>query len=312
MTSELNNQYPKSLDMIPLLTENYSFILNDIFSTKLIAGEHRYPPNLINIDVFNPHLLPVRDILSPPTSDDESIANNEIPFTDICNSFFDLELLKAVDELNDVPSNAKPAIYIVIHRLDLPEITTAKKICKRLSRNEEHISPIEIILFEDEEGNKYALCKFENKYQCKYIYENIFHSNKEVASYCYDATDRDDSNWFPVIVRNIPLENKRNFEEVYLHKFNDTIDHTFSVTYIGNSLCCMVVMKTIEAAEELCKVLNRKNGMKAHLHYKCCKKRYGRVNYKLCGKKKNHKKKKSNVIDMLLNEQRKIERNNNI
>lgn len=303
------NKFPPSLDIIPSLVDDCPFLLNDIFSTKLIGGVHQYPPNLVNVDVFNPSLLPITDLISPPTSDDESVLNNEIPFTDICNSFFDIYLLKMVDELSEVPSNAKPAF--VIMDLEKTNVSSTKEIAKKLSRNEEHISPFEIILFE-EENKKFALCKFENAYQCQYIYQNIFHCNKNLAQYCFDASDMNNSTWYPVVVRNIPFANKNNFEEVYLNDFNDTIDHTFKVTLIRDSLCSMVVMKSIEAAERLCKVLNGKNGMKAHLHYKCCKMRFGRVNQRLCGKggKRAHKKKKSNVIDMLLNEQRKFEKKN--
>ena len=303
------NQSPPSLDIIPSLVDDCPSLLNDIFSTKLIGGVHQYPPYLINVDVFNPSLLPITDLISPPTSDDESILNNEVPFTDICNSFFDIYLLKTVDDISEIPSNAKPAF--VIMDLEKTNVSSTKEIAKKLSRNEQHISPIEIILFE-EEHRRFALCKFENLYQCQYLYQNIFHSNERLAHYCFDATDMNNSKWFSVVIRNIPFANKKNFEEVYLSDFNDTIDHTFSAIVIRDSLCAMVVMKSIEAAERLCKVLNGKNGMKAHLHYKCCKMRDGKVNQRLYGKggKRTHKKNKSNVIDMLLKEQRKFEKKN--
>lgn len=299
-------QEPPSLGIIPSIVDSTPFLLNDIFTQKFIAGEHQFPSNLISLETFNPRLLPITDIISPPTSDDESSQNSQVTFTEVCNYFFDEKILRLADSINDIKSD-KPSILLI----DLNSDITAKDIRDSLAKNDHNIAPIEVIISTTEtDDNKkmfYAVCKFENKLQCEYIYNLNNGDNQSRIQLCYDGTDVACSDWYSVIIRNIPYANRFNFTEVYCSKYNDNIKYTMPVTKIGGILCCMIVMNTIEAAEDICKALNGKDGLKAHLHYKCCKQRKGKENKRLRfgkGKKKENKKKVPNVIGMLLNEQR--------
>ena len=305
---------PPSLNIIPSLTDTTPSLLNDIFTQKLIVGEHNYPSNLISLETFNPRLLPITDIISPPTSDDESFQNNQVTFTEVCNYFFDEKILRVVESVKEIESR-KPAILLINLNSDI----TAKDISDNLGKNDHHITPTEVIIStmetDDKEKFIYAVCKFENKFQCEYVYNINKGDNQNRMKLCYDGTDVSSSEWYAVIIRNIPYVNRFNFEEVYCSKFNESIKYTKPVTKIGGILCCMIVMNSIEAAENICKELNRKDGLKAHLHYKCCKQRKGKENKRLRfgnGKKKDNKKKKPNVIGMLLNEQKKREKSKNI
>ena len=70
----------------------------------------------------------------------------------------------------------------------------------------------------------------------------------------------------------IPYSRKDDFIDIYCKDFIDQIDHPISMIKISSVLCFGIVMNSLEAAEKLCKALNGKDGMKAHLHNKTCKK----------------------------------------
>lgn len=303
--------YPPSLDIIPSLVDDSDIYLNDIFSQKFIAGDHQFPFNLLNTDKLIKPIKHLNEVISPPTSDDESYHNNLVTFSEICNGIFDKKMLRLVEGPKDLPQNALPGIVFS----NIKSGVTAQNMKDILQNNQNRISPCEIRIFSHEdEGIKtyYALCKFENIFQCEYIYKSKNEYSHKMQ-YCYDATDMSNSNWFCVVIRNIPYSRKDDFIDIYCKDFIDQIDHPISMIKISSVLCFGIVMNSLEAAEKLCKALNGKDGMKAHLHNKTCKKGNRKSNKKLMlngSGKTAPKKKRISIIQALLQGEKILEKRN--
>lgn len=252
----------------------------------------------INTDLI-PEISTLSGVISPPTSDDESIQNNVPTFTEICNSFFDKGLIRVISSLEECPRGAKPAIFFPNVRNTL----TALHMKEFLESNQKQIKPREVRIFKHGDQS-YVLAKFDKKTDCEKIYQWHKKGSSEIK-YCYDGTDVPDSNWYCVVIRNIPVNAMRNFIEEKCSEFRDNINQELGMMKISGIICFAVVMKSLESAQQMCLSLNGKGNMKAHLHWKTCKKGNGKNSFLYTGKIGGGKKKKKEfdvIANLLRNE----------
>lgn len=77
--------------------------------------------------------------------------------------------------------------------------------------------------------------------------------------YAFDSLDMENSEWYGVILRNIPEKVTCEILKNYL--FNITkksINYLLPSIKIKNTYCSLVVLNSLEDAENICKSLNKK------------------------------------------------------
>lgn len=76
--------------------------------------------------------------------------------------------------------------------------------------------------------------------------------------YAFDLLDMENSEWYGVVLRNIPEkcshENLKNF----LGNYSKNINYILPSTKIKNSYCSIVALDSLEEAEKICKCVNKK------------------------------------------------------
>jgi hypothetical protein len=94
----------------------------------------------------------------------------------------------------------------------------------------------------------------------------------------YNLLELTKSNWYGIIIRNIPQSNSadaiKNFCEKYVNK--DSVKYCSPPVLIKNIYCCIVVLNELENAEKLCIKLNnfeipKKRKLKVNFHPLICK-----------------------------------------
>ena len=94
----------------------------------------------------------------------------------------------------------------------------------------------------------------------------------------YNLLELTKSNWYGIIIRNIPQSNSadaiKNFCEKYVNK--DSVKYCSPPVLIKNIYCCIVVLNELENAEKLCINLNnfeisKKRKLKVNFHPLICK-----------------------------------------
>ena len=107
-----------------------------------------------------------------------------------------------------------------------------------------------------------------DSYLCEEIYNYYNESgNSSNVSYCYDVTDKKESQWYAIVIRNIPRAiSDCELEQILNEKcINGKILYTIPSENIGLSRCSIAVVDNLELAERLCVELNKKQVNKMNL-----------------------------------------------
>ncbi len=93
-----------------------------------------------------------------------------------------------------------------------------------------------------------------------YNYYNEGHSICNVR-YCYDLTDMKNSEWFAIVMRNIPRSiSDENLLEMLRNKCNSgKVTYLLQSKIIGLSRCSIAIIDNLESAERLCADFNKQD-----------------------------------------------------
>lgn len=123
----------------------------------------------------------------------------------------------------------------------------------------------------------FSLIKFDSIECCQDAFNKISAYGTRV-SYCYDGTDLFDSNWYSVVIRDVPTNfSIEEIKSTYFHDFEKQITRTIGPALVGGTNSCLFVTKSLEMAEKICYFTNITYAeIKAHLHYKTCRTRFNK------------------------------------
>ena len=233
-----------------------------------------------------------KEIINPASSGDESDFDEKKE--NIPNIFFVAEkmtdpyTIMIVKDTKKFPKEAKPRIliigiedwvknkHIIMFLEDIP-------IVKHLKINQ-YIKSINIFEWSKKKCawihiEKFSICEsianfFYNPIKKKYPSKNSKGEKIEIFL-SYNLLEITKSNWYGVIIRNIPQNNTAETIKTYCENFvKDSVKYCIPPSLIKD--CCIVVLNELENAEKLCLKLNnkeitKKRKLKVNFHPSICR-----------------------------------------
>ena len=118
----------------------------------------------------------------------------------------------------------------------------------------------------------FALVLFLNYDHCKRVYSYFNHPIKKQNNptknnkgekmdvfYAFDILDMENSEWYGVLLRNIPEKSSHESLKNHIMKYTRNVNYISGVQKVKSSYCSLVVLDTLEDAEKLCKYWNKKD-----------------------------------------------------
>lgn len=120
-------------------------------------------------------------------------------------------------------------------------------------------------------NNLFAFILFLNYEHCKKTFSFFNHPLKKLNNptknskgekmgvyYAFDLLDMYNSDWYGVILRNIPEKSTHEDLKKHLSNYSKNLNYLSPSIKIKNSCCALVVLNTLEEAEKICKYFNKK------------------------------------------------------
>jgi hypothetical protein len=97
---------------------------------------------------------------------------------------------------------------------------------------------------------------------CDFFYNYYSESSSSAnVKYCYDLTDKKDSKWYAIVIRNIPrtISDDQLLQVLRDNCTNGKVSYLLQSKNIGLSRCSVAVLDNLESAERLCVDYNKKD-----------------------------------------------------
>lgn len=266
-----NDQIQKWNSIDHRLMKSIAFLTN----SNLITENFDYRYGLLNAKYSNENYGPMNDTIIPlsPTSSidfETEDENDYLPsIKEVSENIIDILTIKYLDSYEELTTAPTPLPGILFIDIDKSlKAFNFKTLLNAYSKCE--IEEAMIISFQ---SIAFGLIKFASIDMCKEAFDVLTTKTRFNIKYAYDITDIKDSMWFGVIIRNLPISDVKQIEELcnkYLKKNKQQVKYVLSPKEIKGVICTIAIMNDLESAENLCRDFKYKM-VKINLHLKCCR-----------------------------------------
>ena len=282
------------LSTFPKLKQFYTE--NNLLSSSQTMQSHRERPSLLRfrqIFKINPRLTP-KNVIKPPSSGEDSDKEDLKDFTpslnEVAKDITDFNTIMIVKDTNCFPKEAKPSlIFINIDewvndkyiKIFLENVPTFQMLQQKLL-----LSKITMFTWNKK---RCAWIRMDSLLQCQTIANFFYHPIKKAYPtknskgenldifMCFDLLEITKSKWYGVVIRNLPPNSNDESIRQYCESFvRNGVKYCINPVVLRSVYCCIIVMNSLEDAENLCMKLNgyepsKGRRIKVHFHPKICR-----------------------------------------
>ena len=282
------------LNSIPKLKQFYTE--NNLLSSSQTIQSHRDRPSLLrfrHIFKINPRLTP-KNVIKPPSSGEDSDKEDLKDFTpslnEVAKNITDYHTIMIVKDTNCFPKEAKPSLILIniddwvndkYIKIFLENVPTFQMLQQKLL-----LSKITMFTWNKK---RCAWIRMDSLIQCQTIANFFYHPIKKAYPtknskgehldifMCFDLLEITKSKWYGVVIRNLPPNSNDESIRQYCESFvRNGVKYCINPVVLRSVYCCIIVMNSLEDAENLCMKLNgyepsKGRRIKVHFHPKICR-----------------------------------------
>ena len=293
-SADLIDKTNLALNTFPKLKQFYAE--NNLLSSSQTNQSHRDRPSLLrfrHIFKINPRLTP-KNVIKPPSSGEDSDKEDLKDFTpslsEVAKNITDFHTIMIVKDTNCFPKEAKPSLILInidewvndkYIKIFLENVPTFQMLQQKLL-----LSKITMFTWNKKPC---AWIRMDSLAQCQTIANFFYHPIKKAHPtknskgenldifMCFDLLEITKSKWYGVVIRNLPPNSNDESIRQYCESFvRNGVKYCINPVVLRSVYCCIIVMNSLEDAENLCMKLNgyepsKGRRIKVHFHPKICR-----------------------------------------